>query len=98
MTDNTTAKTDKELFAEYLKTKANSHGDSVGKLYLSGFEFHSLDDLVAEIINAIVGDENDPEPLSEMDLAIEELQGLLANLRRVRAGFIAYKESVEEAA
>lgn len=98
MSTNTTAKTDKELFAAYLKTKANDYGDSVGKLYLSGFEFYSLDDLVAEIVNAIALSENDPKPIPELDYAIGEFEGLVANLKRVRAGFVAYKALHGEAA
>ncbi len=88
--------TDKELFAAYLKTTANGDGDSVGYLYLSGFEFYSLDDVITEMVNGILS--NDPEPVPELDLAIQEFEGLVAKLRRVREGFITYKAAHREAA
>lgn len=95
MTTNTTMATDKEMFAAYLQTKANDYGDSVAKLELSGFEFYSLDNLVSELFSAIL--HNDPEPVAELDYAIGEFEGLVANLKRVRAGFVAYKAHCEEA-
>jgi hypothetical protein len=88
--------TDKELFAAYLKTTANGDSDNVGHLYLSGFEFYSLDDVITEMVNGILS--NDPEPISELDFAIQEFEGLVANLKRVRTGFVAYKAAAGEVA
>lgn len=33
----------------------------------------------------------DPEPLPELEFAIQEFRGVVRNLERVKAGFLAYK-------
>ncbi|MDW5314092.1 hypothetical protein [Rhizobium sp. PL01] len=65
-------------------------------LYLTGHECFDIDVMLKGVVNSIIN--ADPEPIEELDFLMEELRGLLHNLKHVRKGFVAYKESVTEAA
>lgn len=92
------SKTDKELFREYLMSKMADRDDTVGETYFpkKGYEFHHFDRVMTDVANAIVN--YDPEPLEELDHAIDTFSGAIADLERVKAGFIAYKAAQGEAA
>ncbi|MBB3568729.1 hypothetical protein [Rhizobium sp. BK491] len=89
------AKTDKELFRDYLMSKEKGQSDNVGALYLTGHECFGIDEMLRDVVNSIVN--ADPQPVEELDFLMQELRGLLHNLAHVRNGFIAYKASQEAA-
>ena len=92
------SKTDKELFRDFLRSKMADRDETVGATYFpgDGYEFYDFDRVMTDIANAIVNHE--PEPLEELDHAIDTLTGAIADLERVKAGFIAYKAAQGEAA
>jgi hypothetical protein len=83
------AKTDKELFRDYLMSKEKGQSDNVGALYLTGHECFGIDEMLRDVVNSIVN--ADPEPVAELDFLMDELRGLLHNLAHVKKGFVAYK-------
>lgn len=91
------SKTDKELFRDYLMSKMDDRCDTVGATYFAenGYGFYDLDRVLADIANAIMNYE--PEPLAELNYAIDTFRCAAANLERVKAGFIAYKSKNEAA-
>jgi predicted P-loop ATPase/GTPase len=90
-------KTDKELFRDYLNSKMEDRDETVGATYFpeKGYEFYDFDRVMTDIANAIVNYE--PEPLDELDHAIDNFSGAIADLERVKAGFLAYKAAQEAA-
>ena len=89
------SKTDKELFRDYLNSKMEDRADTVGATYFAehGHEFYDFDRVLTDIADAIVS--HQPEPLDELDHAINTFKGAVADLERVKAGFIAYKAARE---
>lgn len=91
------AKTDKELFREYLNSKARpEHSETVFNYYLTGHECFGIDEMLEGVVNSILN--ADPKPVEELDFLMEELGGLLQNLARVKDGFIQYQASQAEGA
>ncbi|MGG7577355.1 hypothetical protein [Rhizobium sp. Nf11,1] len=81
------SKTDKELFREYLRTKVE--GETVEAAYLDGYDYFDIDEVLASLARAIITAE--PEPVAELDLAIERFRTVAENLEHLKAGFLAYR-------
>ncbi len=90
------SKSDKELFREYLNSKARpEHPDTVFSYYLTGHECFGIDEMLEGVVNSILN--ADPTPVEELDFLISELGGLRQNLRRVKEGFIQFQAAQAEA-
>lgn len=89
------SKTDKELFRDYLNSKLD--GGTVGTTYFGSdnYEYHELDSVLRDIANSVIMGE---VPSGEgIDEAIGTFRNVIADLERVKAGFIAYKAAQETA-
>jgi hypothetical protein len=88
--------TDKELFRDYLMSKEAGKSDTVGTLYLTGYDVFGIDEMLRDVANSIIN--ADPQPIEEIDFLMDELRGVLRNLTHIRTGFVAYKEAQGAAA
>ncbi|MBY3493884.1 hypothetical protein [Rhizobium laguerreae] len=87
------SKSDKELFREYLRTKVE--GQTVEAAYLDGYEYFDIDEVLARMTRAITT--FDPEPVEELEHAIERFRTVVENLEHLKAGFLAYRAAQQVA-
>jgi hypothetical protein len=78
--------TRRERFEHYLQSRAvKKHPDTVQSWYLSGYEHSELDDVAGSFIGNLM--ESDRDPADQLADFIDDLTGLVSNLRMIQQGF-----------